>query len=87
MIINLDNVAYVSIAGLRLELHFKDTSSHMRRFCTIEEMLKTIEGWQQKTAALNSTAPIRLTSPRTPVSSKAAKASRTAPLPLTGARL
>ncbi|MGZ8939014.1 MAG: hypothetical protein ACXW32_07375 [Limisphaerales bacterium] len=54
MIVNLENVSYVAIAGLQVELHFKDTSSYMNRFSSLGEMLREIKGWQQKTRILNN---------------------------------
>lgn len=60
MLINLNDVAYATVSGMRLELHFKDQSSHMRRFDSMKEMLHQIEEWQDKTIELTSVPPARL---------------------------
>ena len=52
MIVHLGRIAYVSITGMRFELHFMDGGSHMRRFDSIEDMLTTLEGWREKTTDL-----------------------------------
>jgi hypothetical protein len=53
MIFNLRDVSHVSVKGLELELHFKDTSSHMRRFASIDEMLAAIEAWRVRSVVLD----------------------------------
>ena len=52
MLINLNDVEFATVDGMRLELHFKDHSSHMRRFASTEEMLSQIQEWQDRTTEL-----------------------------------
>lgn len=53
MIFNLRDVSHVSVKGFELELHFNDTSSHMRRFGSVEEMLAAIESWRVRSVVLD----------------------------------
>ena len=52
MIFSLKNVSHVAVRGLEVELHFKDTSSHLRRFASVEAMIDEITWWRTRTAAL-----------------------------------
>jgi hypothetical protein len=54
MIVNLDNVSHITIAGMRFELHFTNGGSHMQRFDSVAEMLVEIERWREKTDALTA---------------------------------
>ena len=53
MIVNLENVSYMTVSGMRLELHFKDSSSYMNRFGSVGEMLAALNDWQEKTRILH----------------------------------
>jgi hypothetical protein len=53
MIVNLENVSYMTVSGTRVELHFKDSSSYMNRFGSVGEMLAAMQGWQEKTRILH----------------------------------
>jgi hypothetical protein len=57
MIVNLDQVSFATVEGMRLELHFQDGGSHMRSFCSLEELIATIEEWKNATSVLNSASP------------------------------
>jgi len=57
VVINLDWVSFVSFTGSRIELHFKDGGSHMRRFESVEEMCDTIQEWQLQTSKLSTGSP------------------------------
>jgi hypothetical protein len=52
MLVNLKNVSHVAVTGMQIELHFLDSSTHMRRFSSVEQMLQTIEGWRETTDQL-----------------------------------
>ena len=58
MIVNLENVSYVTVSGMRVELHFKDTSTYMSRFSSVGEMLTAIGEWEKKTSELNNGRPV-----------------------------
>jgi hypothetical protein len=58
MIVNLENVSYVTVAGMKVELHFKDTSTYMSRFGSVGEMLTAIGEWEKKTKELNNGRPV-----------------------------
>ena len=58
MIVNLENVSYVTVSGMKVELHFKDTSTYMSRFGSVGEMLTAIGDWEQKTKELNNGRPV-----------------------------
>ena len=58
MIVNLENVSYVTVSGMRVELHFKDTSTYMSRFGSVGEMLSAIGEWEKKTSELNNGRPV-----------------------------
>ena len=52
MIVDLNRVAHISVSGLKVEVHFRDTGVHMRRFARVGDMLQAMEGWRAKTAEL-----------------------------------
>jgi hypothetical protein len=52
VVVNLDRVSFVFFTGSKVELHFVDGGSHMRRFGSIEEMVEGIKDWQQQTSKL-----------------------------------
>jgi hypothetical protein len=58
MIVNLENVSYVTVSEMRVELHFKDTSTYMSRFGSVGEMLTAIGEWEKKTKELNNGRPV-----------------------------
>ena len=53
MIFNLSEVSDISVMGLDLELHFRDTSSHLRRFLSLDEMITEIKWWHDRSAVLD----------------------------------
>ena len=52
MIFSLKDVSHVAVRGLELELHFNDSSSHLRRFASVEEMIDEMTWWRTRSAAL-----------------------------------
>lgn len=52
MIINLDQVDFVSVAGDRIKLHFRDGSIHMQRVDSVRQLDEIVAGWQIQTRAL-----------------------------------
>ena len=52
MIVDLNRVAHIAVFGLKVEVHFQDSSAHMRTFTSVEDMLQAIEDWRAKTAEL-----------------------------------
>jgi hypothetical protein len=57
MLVNLKNVSHVAVNGMQIELHFLDSSTHMRRFSSVDQMLQTIEGWRETTDKLEPNTP------------------------------
>ena len=53
MIVNLENLSYMTVSGMRVELHFKDSSTYMNRFGSVREMLTALKDWQEKTRILH----------------------------------
>ena len=53
MIFRLKDVSHIAVRGLELELHFNDTSSHMRRFASVDEMIEEMKWWQFRSEALD----------------------------------
>ena len=53
MIFRLKDVSHIAVRGLELELYFKDTSSHMRRFVSVDEMIEEMKWWQFRSDALD----------------------------------
>ena len=53
MIVNLENLSYMTVSGMRVELHFKDSSTYMNRFGSVREMLTALKDWQEKTKLLH----------------------------------
>lgn len=53
MIFNLSEVSHISVAGLDLELHFRDSSSHLRRFENLDAMISEIKWWHERSAVLD----------------------------------
>jgi len=52
MIFSLKDVSHVAVRGLELELHFNDSSSHLRRFASVDEMIDEMTWWRTRSAAL-----------------------------------
>jgi hypothetical protein len=57
MIFNLSDVSHISVTGLDLELHFRDTSSHLRRFASLDDMIKEMKWWHDRSRVLDQRAP------------------------------
>jgi hypothetical protein len=55
MVVNLEQVSFASIDGMRVTLHYKDGGLHMQRFDSIEAMLSGFQHWQTQTSLLGST--------------------------------
>ena len=53
MIFSLKDVSHIAVRGLEMELHFNDTSSHMRRFASVDEMIEEMEWWQFRSGTLD----------------------------------
>jgi hypothetical protein len=60
MIFSLKDVSHIAVRGLELELHFKDTSSHLRRFASLEEMIAEMKWWYARTETLTQPRPSQL---------------------------
>ena len=56
MLVNLDKAASIVIAGSKVQVHFQDTSIHMRRFKSRRELNTILEGWHVQTRALRSSS-------------------------------
>jgi hypothetical protein len=56
MVVNLNRVSHVTVSGFRVELHFMDGSSHMKRFLSVDDMVSTMEQWKQETEVLTGVA-------------------------------
>ena len=54
MLVNLDRAASIVISGGKVQVHFQDTSIHMRRFNSRRELNTILDGWQIETRALRS---------------------------------
>ncbi|MGZ8899284.1 MAG: hypothetical protein ACXW3Z_04235 [Limisphaerales bacterium] len=85
MIVNLENVSYVTVSGMRLELHFKDSSSYMNRFSSVGEMLAALKDWQEKTRILHGEC-LRPDIDRTAAKRKTPAPLRAKKLPVAAAR-
>ena len=85
MIVNLENVSYMTVSGMRLELHFKDSSSYMNRFGSVGEMLAALKDWQEKTRILHGEC-LRPDIDRTPAKRKTPASPRPKKLPAAAAR-
>ncbi len=49
MIVNLDKASSIVISGSRVQVHFQDTSIHMRKFHTRRELNEILDGWERET--------------------------------------
>jgi hypothetical protein len=54
MLVNLDKVASIVVTGGKVQVHFQDTSIHMRRFRSRRELNTILDGWHIETRALRS---------------------------------
>jgi hypothetical protein len=52
MVVNLNRVSHVTVSGFRVELHFMDGSSHMKRFLSVDDMVSTMQQWKEETDVL-----------------------------------
>ena len=52
MVVNLNRVSHVTVSGFRVELHFMDGSSHMKRFMSVDDMVSTMREWKEETEVL-----------------------------------
>jgi hypothetical protein len=56
MLVNLDKVASIVVSGGKVQVHFQDTSVHMRRFRSRRELNTILDGWHVETRALRSSS-------------------------------
>ena len=54
MLVNLDKAASIVVSGSKVQVHFQDTSIHMRRFRSRRELNTILDGWHIETRALRS---------------------------------
>jgi hypothetical protein len=54
MLVNLDKAASIVVSGGKVQIHFQDTSVHMRRFRSRRELNTILDGWHIETRALRS---------------------------------
>ena len=52
MIVNLNHVDFVTFAGNRIKLHFRDGSIHMQHVESVRQLDEVVSGWQYQTQAL-----------------------------------
>jgi hypothetical protein len=54
MLVNLDKAASIVISSGKVQVHFQDTSIHMRRFKSRRELNTILDGWHIETRALRN---------------------------------
>lgn len=54
MIVNLDKATFIVLSGSKVELHFQDTSTHMRRFKNRRELSSILDAWETQTRNLRN---------------------------------
>ena len=54
MLVNLDKAASIVVSGGKVQVHFQDTSIHMRRYRSRRELNTILDGWHIETRALRS---------------------------------
>jgi len=54
MLVNLDKTASIVISRTTAQVHFQDTSVHLRRFRSRRELNSILDGWHIETRALRS---------------------------------
>jgi hypothetical protein len=54
MLVNLDKAAAIVVSGDKVQVHFQDTSIHMRRFRSRRELNTILDGWHIETRALRT---------------------------------
>jgi hypothetical protein len=54
MIVNLDHATCIVVAGSKIQLHFQDSSVHMRGFRSRKELSSILDSWKDETLTLRS---------------------------------
>jgi hypothetical protein len=58
MLVNLDKAASIVVSGGKVQVHFQDTSIHVRRFRSRRELNTILDGWHIETRALRTPAEV-----------------------------
>jgi len=56
MIINLDKATAIVVSGSRVQVHFRDTSVHLRSFHSRRELAAILDDWGAQTRVLRPPA-------------------------------
>jgi hypothetical protein len=56
MIINLDKATAIVVSGSRVQVHFRDTSVHLRSFKSRRELAAILDDWGAQTRVLRPPA-------------------------------
>lgn len=52
MLVNLDNALAIVVSGSKVQVDFRDTSVHMRKFRNRQELAEILDGWDVQTREL-----------------------------------
>ena len=57
MIVDLDKASFIVVSGSKVQLHFQDTSVHVRRFSNRRELSAILNSWEHQTRNLRGHVP------------------------------